>query len=131
MQCMALGAMPQPENAMRIPNITPKPDPREPRIDRSDDPTADLPEGDDINGHLSAEEDVSDSIEDMTAHRFDALPQDGPLDFDDGTDMGHPRGHTGRSGGTWQAEGGDSGEIKPPTEVLSDRNGPSDRRNRR
>jgi hypothetical protein len=42
--------------------------------------------------------------------------------------MGHPRGNTQREGGTWQAEGADSGALKPPAEVLSDHNGPSDRR---
>lgn len=113
---------------MRTPNTTPR---QEPRLDRSDDPNAELPEGDDINDHLSVETDVADSLEEASAHRFDDLPQDGPLNFDDGTDMGHPRGNTARDGGTWDADGGDSGELKPPSEVLSDTNGPSERGNRR
>lgn len=47
------------------------------------------------------------------------------LDFDDG-DVTRPRGKTGASGGTWQAQGADSGELGKPAPVLSDRNGPSD-----
>ncbi|WP_159910947.1 serine/threonine protein kinase [Pantoea sp. 18069] len=115
---------------MRIPNTTPQ-DPDQPGIDRSEDANAELPEGEDINDHLSAEVDVADSLDDASAHRFDDMPQDGPLNFEDGTDMGHPRGNTAREGGTWQAEGGDSGDLKPPAEVLSDTNGPSDRENKR
>lgn len=111
---------------MRTPNRTPK-GPAEPVIDRSEDPNAALPEGDDINKHLSAEDDVSDSLDDLSVHRFDDLPQDGPLNFDDGTDMGHPRGNTVRAGGTWQAEGGDSGDLKPPTALHSDRKPPKPR----
>lgn len=116
---------------MRIPNATPKKGIPPPEIDRSEAASADLPEGEDINEHLSAEKDVVDSLEDVSAHRFDDLPQDGPLNFDDSTDMGHPRGNTKREGGTWQTEGGDSGELKPPAEILSDRNGPSDHRHGR
>ncbi|RYF23960.1 MAG: serine/threonine protein kinase [Comamonadaceae bacterium] len=116
---------------MRTPNTPPIDDDAPAGVDRSEDANADLPEGDDINDHLSAEDDVADSIEDVSAHRFDDMPQDGPLNFDDGTDMGHPRGNTAREGGTWEAEGSDSGDIKPPAEVLSDRNGPSDREGRR
>ena len=123
-------AMPELETAMRVPNTTPQ-DPDLPAIDRSADTNADLPEGEDINERLSAEDDVSDSLDDVSLHRFDDMPQDGPLNFDDGTDMGHPRGDTARAGGTWQAQGGDAGEIKPPAEVLSDTNGPSDRANQR
>ena len=48
------------------------------------------------------------------------------LDFDDGTDMGHPRGHTQRTGGTWQAEGGDSAPLGPPAEVRSGTVAPDD-----
>ena len=123
-------AMPELETAMRIPNTTP-PDADQPEIDRSEDANAGLPEGQDINDNLSAENDVTDSLDDASLHRFDDMPQDGPLNFDDGTDMGHPRGNTAREGGTWQAQGADSGEIKPPAEVLSDTNGPSDRENKR
>jgi len=116
---------------MRTPNLNPTNDPDQPGIDRSEDANADLPEGDDINDRLSAEDDVADSLEDVSARPFDAMPQDGPLNFDDGTDMGHPRGKTTRAGGTWEAEGSDSGDLKPPAEVLSDHNGPSDREGRR
>lgn len=122
--------MPELETDMRIPNTTPQ-DTDPPEMDRSEDANAGLPEGEDINDHLSAENDVTDSLDDASLHRFDDMPQDGPLNFDDGTDMGHPRGNTAREGGTWQAEGGDSGDIKPPAEVLSDTNGPSDRENKR
>ncbi len=99
----------------------------EPGIDPTDDPTAELPEGDDINDHLNAERDVSDGINDISAVPFDDPREGGPLNFEDGTTMGYPRGKTGREGGTWEAEGGDSGDLEPPAEVMSDRNGPSDR----
>ncbi len=39
----------------------------------------------------------------------------------------HPRGNTARTGGTWDAQGGDAGDVdKAPGAGLSDRNGPSD-----
>ena len=38
-----------------------------------------------------------------------------------------PRGNTARTGGTWDASGGDSGDVgKAPGAGLSDHNGPSD-----
>ncbi|MDA8445042.1 serine/threonine protein kinase [Paracidovorax valerianellae] len=95
-------------------------------IDPTDDPTAEMPEGDDINDHLEAEQDVSDGMADISVQPFDDPRSGGPLNFDDGTDMAHPRGKTGRDGGTWEAEGSDSGDLEPPAELLSDRNGPSD-----
>jgi hypothetical protein len=49
----------------------------------------------------------------------------GSLNLDD-DDMTHPRGNTAGQGGTWQAEGADSGKLGKPAEILSDRNGPSD-----
>ena len=53
----------------------------------------------------------------------------GALNFEDG-ESGRPYGrnvsNSGRSG-TWDAEGGDSGKLGAPAEILSDRNGPSDR----
>ncbi len=123
-------AVPQLETAMRIPNTHPQ-DLDQPGIDRSEDANAELPEGEDINDRLSAETDVTDSLDDASLHRFDDMPQDGPLNFDDGTDMGHPRGNTAREGGTWEAEGGDSGDIKPPAELHSDPGSPSERKNQR
>ena len=123
-------AMPELETAMRIPNTHPQ-DPDQPGIDRSEDANAELPEGEDINDRLSAENDVTDSLDDASLHRFDDMPQDGPLNFDDGTDMGHPRGNTAREGGTWEAEGGDSGDIKPPAELHSDTGSANDRKNQR
>ena len=50
----------------------------------------------------------------------------GSVNLDD-DDLTHPRGKTTAAGGTWQAQGGDSGELAPPAEIMSDRNGPSDR----
>lgn len=50
----------------------------------------------------------------------------GSLNFDDDEVMSG-RGNNARSGGTWAAQGADSGELAPPAEILSDRNGPSDR----
>lgn len=83
---------------------------------------------DGINDHLSAEQDIAADTDELSAHAFDDLPNDGPLNFDDGTDMGHPRGDTRRQGGTWEAEGADSADLGPPAEILSDRAGPSDPR---
>ncbi len=49
----------------------------------------------------------------------------GAINLDD-DDLTHPRGKTTASGGTWQAQGGDSGRLGAPAEILSNRNGPSD-----
>lgn len=54
----------------------------------------------------------------------------GSVNLDD-DDMVHPRGKVTGQGGTWGAQGGDSGKLGPPAEILSDRNGPSDPDNRR
>ena len=53
----------------------------------------------------------------------------GTVNLDD-DDMVHPRGKVTAEGGTWQAQGGDSAPLGPPGEVMSDRNGPSDRPDR-
>lgn len=37
---------------------------------------------------LSAESEVSESLEDMSTQSFEDVPSDGDLDFDDGADMG-------------------------------------------
>ncbi len=47
------------------------------------------------------------------------------LNFDDDEVMSG-RGNNARSGGTWEAQGADSGKLAPPREIMSDRNGPSD-----
>ena len=47
------------------------------------------------------------------------------LDFDD-DEVYSGRGNTARMGGTANAQGGDSGRLGPPGEMLSGRNGPSD-----
>ncbi len=49
----------------------------------------------------------------------------GQLNFDDDEVMSG-RANSGRTGGTWDAKGADSGKLAPPSEILSDRNGPSD-----
>jgi hypothetical protein len=54
----------------------------------------------------------------------------GSVNFDD-DDITHPRGKTTRTGGTWDAKGGDSAPLGAPREVLSDRNAPSDPANRK
>lgn len=55
----------------------------------------------------------------------------GTLNFDD-DDQDRPRGNTTRTGGSWEAEGGDSGELgRSPGAGLSDHNGPSDPASRR
>ena len=51
----------------------------------------------------------------------------GALDFDDGTDMVHPRGKVTSAGRTWNEKNpSDAGELGAPGAGLSDRNGPSD-----
>ena len=47
------------------------------------------------------------------------------LNFDDDEVMSG-RGNNQRTGGTWGATGADSGKLAPPSEIMSDRNGPSD-----
>jgi hypothetical protein len=55
----------------------------------------------------------------------------GSVNLDDDSEL-RPRGNTARSGGTWQAQGGDSGKVgKAPGPGLSDRNGPSDPQSKR
>jgi hypothetical protein len=50
----------------------------------------------------------------------------GSVNLDDDPEE-RPRGNTARTGGTWSAQGGDSGEVgKAPGPGLSNRNGPSD-----
>jgi hypothetical protein len=51
-------------------------------------------------------------------------PDTAPLDFDD-DEIYSGRGKV-RSGGTTQAQGGDSGPLGPPAEQLSPTNSPSD-----
>jgi hypothetical protein len=68
-------------------------------------------------------------------HRDHGVADDKPMgggsvNLDD-DDLTHPRGKSTAQGGTWQAEGGDSGKLGPPAEILSDRNAPSDPANRR
>jgi hypothetical protein len=51
----------------------------------------------------------------------------GTLDFDDGTDMVHPRGKVTGAGRTWNEKNpSDAGDLGAPGAGLSDRNGPSD-----
>jgi hypothetical protein len=51
----------------------------------------------------------------------------GIVNLDDDSEE-RPRGNTARTGGTWDAQGGDEGEVgKAPGAGLSNRNGPSDR----
>jgi hypothetical protein len=51
----------------------------------------------------------------------------GSLNFDDGTDMVHPRGKVTGAGRTWNEKNpSDAGELGAPGAGMSDRNGPSD-----
>lgn len=51
----------------------------------------------------------------------------GSLDFDDGTDMVHPRGKVTSAGRTANEKNpSDAGDLGAPGAGLSDRNGPSD-----
>lgn len=54
----------------------------------------------------------------------------GAVNLDD-DDMVHPRGKVTGAGGTAHAKGGDSAPLGPPGAGLSDRNGPSDRGNKK
>jgi hypothetical protein len=57
----------------------------------------------------------------------DAPSAGGTLDFDDGTDMVHPRGKVTGADGTWNEKNpSDAGKLGAPNAGLSDRNGPSD-----
>lgn len=47
------------------------------------------------------------------------------LNFDD-DELMSGRGNNERTGGTWEAQGADSGKLAPPREIMSNRNGPSD-----
>jgi len=105
-------------------------DREEPLIDTLEEATAQADTAAEANDAFSAEKDVSDGLDDITAHPFDDIPQDGPLNFDDGTEQ-HPLGDNRRTGGTWDAQGADSGELGPPAEILSDRVEPSDTPERR
>ncbi|WP_313077048.1 serine/threonine protein kinase [Melaminivora sp.] len=98
--------------------------------DTPEEATAQADTAAEANDVLSAEMDVSDGMDDITAHAFDDIPGDGPLNFEDGT-MERPRGDTRRTGGTWEDEGSDSGDLAPPAEIMSDRVEPSDEPDRR
>jgi hypothetical protein len=51
----------------------------------------------------------------------------GELNFDDGTDMVHPRGKVTSAGRAWDEKNpSDAGDLGAPNAGLSDRNGPSD-----
>ena len=57
----------------------------------------------------------------------DAPSAGGSLDFDDGTDMVHPRGKVTGAGRTWDEKNpSDAGDLGAPNVGMSDRNGPSD-----
>lgn len=57
----------------------------------------------------------------------DAPAAGGTLDFDDGTDMVHPRGKVTGAGRSWNEKNpSDAGELGAPNAGMSDRNGPSD-----
>lgn len=49
----------------------------------------------------------------------------GALNFDD-DEIYSGRGNQARTGGSWDAQGADSGKLGAPSAGLSDRNGPSD-----
>ena len=50
---------------------------------------------------------------------------DGAVEMDD-VGLLSGRADDQRTGGTWAAQGADSGKLAPPGETMSDRNGPSD-----
>ena len=57
----------------------------------------------------------------------DAPSAGGTLNFDDGTDMVHPRGKVTGAGRTANEQNpSDAGDLGAPSAGLSDRNGPSD-----
>jgi hypothetical protein len=67
-------------------------------------------------------------VNDRDHHQSGSAPVAGEaLDFDDGTDMMHPRGKVTGAGRTWDEKNpSDAGDLKPPSAGMSDRNGPSD-----
>jgi hypothetical protein len=59
--------------------------------------------------------------------RGDAPVAGETLNFDDGTDMVHPRGKVTGAGRTWDEKNpSDAGKLGAPSAGMSDRNGPSD-----
>lgn len=57
----------------------------------------------------------------------DAPSAGGSLNFDDGTDMVHPRGKVTSADRTWNEKNpSDAGDLGAPSAGMSDRNGPSD-----
>jgi hypothetical protein len=57
----------------------------------------------------------------------DAPSAGGSLDFDDGTDMVHPRGKVTSADRSWNEKNpSDAGDLGAPGPGMSDRNGPSD-----
>jgi len=59
--------------------------------------------------------------------RGDAPVAGDTLNFDDGTDMVHPRGKVTGAGRTWNEKNpSDAGDLGAPNAGMSDRNGPSD-----
>lgn len=77
---------------MRIHTQKPVPVPPVEEAEVADDMDAELPATEDISDLLNAEDEVADTLDDISLTDFDDAPIDRPLDFDDGTDMGHPRG---------------------------------------
>lgn len=106
--------------------------------DRPSPDVKDAPSGQDYRGDGPAKVGVtSDNQPDLVSpsgvnERDHGAAEDQPsaggtLDFDDGTDMVHPRGKVTGSDGTWNEKfASDSGRLGAPNPGLSDRNGPSD-----
>ncbi len=67
-------------------------------------------------------------VNDRDHHKSGGAPVAGDtLDFDDGTDMVHPRGKVTGAGRTWdEKNSSDAGDLGAPNAGMSDRNGPSD-----
>jgi hypothetical protein len=113
----------------------PSPDVGEKGTPRTDDPSAQ-----DYRGDGPAKVGItSDKQQDLVApsgvnERDHGAADDKPMgggsvNLDDDSEE-HPRGNVSRTGGTWQAEGGDSAPLGPPGAGLSGSNGPSDRSGR-
>jgi hypothetical protein len=85
--------------------------------------SADELAGRDAPAHRAANDDTQDRVDGGSADTREAL------DFDD-DEIYSGRGNNARRGGTYDAEGADSGRLAPPSEQLSPTNGPQERQQR-
>lgn len=104
-----------------------------PDVDRGESPSAQDDRGDGPGKIGITSDDQPDLVAPSGVNERDHGAADdrpaagGELDFDDGTDMVHPRGKVTDAGRSWNEKNpSDAGRLGSPNPGLSDRNGPSD-----